>query len=424
MITRSTILSLTIILTFSMLFILSGCGGEEEGVAEVPPVQVEIQKPVTGTVTNWHRTTCELVSPLDTKLSFATGGRIIELAAREGDSVVEGQYLGRVDTSTLSARYAGILSQAESTRSQARAADLAADAASAQVDLARIASNQAETDLARFESLLADGVATRSEYENVKLGYDTAMITLEGAIEQAGAARAQATAAYDGVDAVLAQGTQIMEMIEDGTLRAPFSGSISERFVDPGTMVGAGTPIFKLVGEGESVANQIEIHLNVPETLAGVITAGSPITIDLAACDHQIFVPINHLASEVDTESRSVAAVGYIDKDSECLIPGMFGTALIPIEVHENVMTLPETAVLIIDDESYVFIATGNTASRRDVITGLREEGMIEIIEGINPDDDVIVTGNTFLLEGASIEIRNDPSGSPADDNPGTEDEQ
>ncbi|HDS30522.1 MAG TPA: hypothetical protein ENN67_05695, partial [Firmicutes bacterium] len=92
-------------------FVLVSCAGHqaERETVEVPPVPVITQKPERGSVTDWYRTTCELRSPLEATLSFATGGRIIELTANVGDRVKRGQYLGRVDTSTLAAQHSAAL---------------------------------------------------------------------------------------------------------------------------------------------------------------------------------------------------------------------------------------------------------------------------------------------------------------------------
>ena len=231
---KSVFIKYAIFAVLAALILVSGCRGKKEEVSQgIPPVPVQIEKPTVGTITSWHKTTCELVSPLEISVSFGTGGRILELTAREGDTVAEGQYLGRVDTSTLAAQHAAIMSQAEGARSQAHAAELAAEAATAQVDMARASADQAETDFHRFESLLSDGVATEAEYEQAKLRYDTAMIGLQAAMDQSDAASAQAVAARDGVDAVVAQAGQVSEMIADGTLRAPFSGRIATHEAPP-----------------------------------------------------------------------------------------------------------------------------------------------------------------------------------------------
>ncbi len=388
------------------LFALAGCGGAEEEVTEVPAAQVVVQNPETGTITEWYNTTCELVSPLEANLTFVTGGRVVDLAVREGDVVVAGQYLGRVDTSTYSAQLSSIMSSVTAVQSQAEAADLAAQAAEAQVDLARAAADQAEADYLRFQSLVDDGVATQAEFEQVELAYDSALIRLAGARDQVDASWASAEAAHSQIDSVRSQAGQISEMIDDGTLRAPFGGRIAGRYADPGDIAGIGMHVFRLVGEGEDVGNQLELQLKVPEFLVSQVNVGATIYVDLTACDRIIQVPVNHLGPEVNETSRTVEVIAYVEKDSICLLPGMFGTAKIPLEIHDNAILVPEAGVLEFEDRAIVYIAEGDTAVEIEVTLGIREEGMLEIVDGLATSDQVIVIGNRFLRDGAKIEVR------------------
>jgi len=424
----------TIILTLAAVMAV-GCEAEET-VIEVPAVPVIVDNPEIGTITRWHRTTCELQSPLESMLSFPNGGRIIELVVREGDTVVAGQYLGKVDTSGMAANLSAIRSSADGAVKQAEAADLAASAAGAGVELAQASYDQAVRDFERYEKLYEDGVATEAEFERIQLNVDTSRISLEGAGEQVDAALAQAVAAHAQVQSVRDQAGQVQVMINDGTLRAPFGGKIATVYYDPGTVAGPGTPIFKLVGEGKDTGNRLEVHLEIPETIIGLVGVGSPVYLDLASCDTMLQVAVDHLGPEVNSSTRTVEVVAYIDMDSLCLLPGMFGSVRIPLEIHEDALMVPEEAVLETDEYTIVYVAVEDTvsegdvgevpsgseqsdgikvtvtslASRRDVETGIRESGMVEILSGLEPTDDVIVVGNAFLKDGAKVGIQGEDS--------------
>ncbi len=415
---------LILFLCISLMILISGCGGEvEEGSTELPPVSVVTQNPDIGTITKWHRTTCELNSPLEASLSFSTGGRIIELTVDEGDTVVAGQYLGKVDTTTLAAQYSAILSSVDGAIKTAEAADIAAQAVESQIELAQASADQAEADYERYRNLYEDSVATVSEFEQMELRWESSKISLQGAIDQHEAALSQATAYHANVQSVRDQARQISEMIDDGTLRAPFGGRIASRYSDPGTVAGPGMPVFRLIGEGEDVANRLEVNLSIPESLISKIPAGTSLYLDLASCEREIQVPVDHLGPEVDPESRTVDVVAYVDKDSICLLPGMFGTVRIPIETHENTILVPEDAVLEFEDVDIVYIAQGDIAVLREVELGIREEGTLEILGGIEASDRVIVVGNRFLTDGAKIEIQNEPGAVPVEDQSEMEDE-
>ena len=283
-------------------FSISGChqgAAKEAQATEVPPVPVMIDNPDIGSITEWHRTTCDLNSPLEAMLSFPNGGKITDLVVKEGDKVIAGQYLGKVDTSAMAANLSAIMSSAEGVQKQAEAADLGASAAESGVAMAQAAYDQAVRDYERYVKLHEDGVATDAEFERMELGMETSRISVEGAKDQVEAAYAQAVAAHAQVQSVRDQAGQIQVMIGDGTLRAPFGGRISIVFYDPGTVVGPGSPVFKLVGEGEDTGNRLEVHIEVPETIIGSVKAGSPIYLDVASCEEEIQTAVDHLGPEV-----------------------------------------------------------------------------------------------------------------------------
>jgi RND family efflux transporter MFP subunit len=398
-----------------LIFTLSGCGEKKdtvEEVAEVPKIVVRTQTPLVGTITEWHGTTAELRAPLEADLSFMANGRILELAVDDGAYVTAGQYLGKVDTSTLAAQFNAAKSSEESARSMAIAADIAADAVTTQVDLARASFEQAQRDFDRMQALHEDNVATQAEFERAQLSLESAELGLRQAEESTDAARAQAEAAWSGVDAAADQALQFAELIGDGTLRAPFSGYITSRMADPGMVTAAGIPVYKLIASGEGLYENLEIHFDLPEAIIGHISVGMSVYVNFQSCDEEISATITRIGREIDTESRTVEIICLLDNGTGCLMPGMFGSVRIPLIIHDNAILLPEEAVIELENENIVFIADGDTARRVTVTTGLVEDGTIEILDGLTHEDAVIVVGNRYLSDGAGIRIMNGNSSS------------
>ncbi|HDS30707.1 MAG TPA: efflux RND transporter periplasmic adaptor subunit, partial [Firmicutes bacterium] len=298
------------------------------------------------------------------------------------------------------------LSAASSTENQARAARLAAQAADSQVEQARATMEKMEVDYNRFLNLREEGVATQAEFEQIELGYNSARLGYEAAFAGAEAAWAQARAAELGVEAAFKQASQIAELIDDGTLRAPFDGRIATKSLDQGTIAGPGMPVYKIVGDGEETGNQLEIGFRIPEVIFGKTYIGMPIYINLLSCEREIQTAINSMGPEVREGGRTVEVISYIPLDSLCLLPGMFGTVKIPLESRENVIKLPDEAVIELETEQFVYLAEGDKAVKRVVTLGLREAGFIEIVDGLTGNEDVIVIGNRYLTDGAKITLR------------------
>lgn len=416
-----------IIIALALLLAVFGVSCEKKATeaakVETPPVNVVAQAPEVGTITNWFRTTADLVSPLETDLSFPTGGRIVEMMVDAGDRVTSGQALARVDTTGLDAQHQAALSGIRAAESQAQAADQGAQAAQSQVDSAQAAFDQAERDFNRMKTLHEEGVATQSEFERAQLGYETAKNGLQAATQGAAASALQAQAAHAGVQASRDSSQQLVKMLEDSTLRAPFSGSISSRDAEIGNVVGPGSPIFGLIGEGDAIDNRLKMQFELPESLVDKVSIGTEITLDVLACGSEISTSVATIGPSIKSDSRTVDYTAYIPSDTPCVLPGMFGNVRIPLEIHENAILLPEEAVIELQEGKFVYVVIGDTAERRQVQTGIRDDSQIEITEGIEPTDQVIVVGNRFLTNGAKIAIQQQqetPAGQTMDQQPGT----
>lgn len=394
-------------IAFTMLLALAitlpGCHGEPDAEHEIEAVSVVAENPELATITDWYRTTGDIESPLQANVSFAINGLITDLAADEGDYVEAGQYLGQLDVSTFQAQRRAALSQANAIAGQAVAADVNIEIALNRVEQAEAVFELADTNYSRYQSLREDGVATQAEFEQIELQYENARVGLESAQDSVLGAEAQADTAYSSIQAARDNASQIGEIIADGTLRAPFNGRIVTRYLDPGNIVAPGTRIFKLLGEGDDVGNLLELRFDLPESMMGEVNVGTALYVHLNSCDTEVETAVDHMGAVVDTETRTVEVVAYLERDSACLLPGMFVSMRIPLEIHDFAVTITENAIIEIAGEKFVYIVEGETARRRVVETGIREGGLVEITSGLDISDRVIVVGNTFLDDGVKI---------------------
>jgi RND family efflux transporter MFP subunit len=272
-----------------------------------------------------------------------------------------------------------------------------------------------------MKTLREEGVATQSEFERAQLGYEMAKNALQAATQGAAASAAQAEAAHAGVQASRDSSQQLVKMIEDSTLRAPFSGSITSRDAEVGNVVGPGGRIFGLIGEGAVVDHRLKITFELPESIVQSVATGTEITLEVLACGSEISTTVATIGPSIKSDSRTVDYTAYIPSDTPCVLPGMFGNVRIPLEIHENAILLPDEAVIELQEGKFVYVVKGDTAERRQVQTGIRDSGKIEITEGIAQTDRVIVVGNRFLTNGARITIQQEtPGGAAGDQQPGT----
>lgn len=207
-----------------------------------------------------------------------------------------------------------------------------------------------------------------------------------------------ATASRDSnsakVDAIRAQ-------LSDRVITAPFSGVLGLRRVSPGTLVTPGTPITTL-----DDIDLIKLDFSVPETLLGALAVGQQVQARTAAWpERQWEGRIASIDSRVDTASRSVLVRAEIRNPEHVLLPGM----LLSVQVFRaprEVLVLPEIALIQVGTDSYVFrIRPDSRVEQVRVVPGARRRGEIEVREGLQAGDRIVVDGTVKLRGGSAVVV-------------------
>ena len=241
---------------------------------------------------------------------------------------------------------------------------------------ARAREREASQQLARLKTLKARGFATNA--------------SVDAQIAAADSARAQAA---------LAQAT-----ISDRVVRAPFDGYVSLRNISPGAVVQAGTEIVTIADLSE-----IKLDFAIPETMLSAVSEGLPIEAQAAAYPGVPFrgtiTTINPL---VDPQTRSVMIRARLPNPDRRLRPGMLMTVAIEAAPRDR-LGVPELSVISEGDARYVFaIGPDGKVKRRTVRMGARQNGIVEVLEGLRPGERVVGDGVVKLADGMAVRIARD----------------
>ena len=195
---------------------------------------------------------------------------------------------------------------------------------------------------------------------------------------------------------------EIMAKIEDHKIKAPFNGYTGIRNFSEGSFIKPGDIITELhdiktlkiqVYIPESFSNKIKINdvffldsgINIPKNISGNIYVIDPI---------------------VDKTSRSFKVLGRIKNEKNKIKPGMMVNLKIPLEKRLSYV-VRENAILNEDDISYVYLVNNkNQVIKKKVEVGIKENGMIEILEGLTSHDNVIFEGINKIKEGSMVKIK------------------
>lgn len=229
---------------------------------------------------------------------------------------------------------------------------------------------EAQQQLERINALRDRGFATRSAVDS--------QVALAA---QAGAQAAQARAS-----------------IGDRIVRAPFSGWVSLRNISAGAVVGAGTEIAQI-----SDISRIKLDFAVPETLLAQVRPGQAIDAVAAAFPDR---PFHGTVATVDPvlnpETRAATVRAVLANPDRALKPGMLLTVRIEASAR-NAPSVPELALVGEGEQTFVYTVEEGKAKRIAVKTGLRQDGRVEITQGLANGARVVTEGVVKITDGQRV---------------------
>lgn len=249
----------------------------------------------------------------------------------------------------------------------------------------------AQADLAQAEATLADA---RAAWQRATRLQNTRAIS-EAEVDQLKAALQGAEAQKEAASARLSY----------HQIRAPFPGIVGLRNIDPGSYLRAGDLITTLDG-----ADQLEVQFTVPERHLRDLAAGQSLTVRSNAWPEKIFAGrVTYLDSRIDPVNRAITVKALLDNPDQLLRPGQFLQVTLEVGEHQALM-IPEQAILTQGAVSFAFVALDGKAERRQLSLGSRQQGWVEVSNGIAAGDKVIITGHTRLGGGTPVNIVDDPA--------------
>jgi len=350
----------------ALLFLLAACGEEAPPLAnaspEPAPVPValtevrreSIVEPVLGTGT--------IAAHKTTDIGPRVSGIIDAIHVAVGDRVEEGDPLFR----TRPVDYEIRVREAESA-----------------VRLGRANAQKAQRDLERIDTLHGQHVASEERLDAVRTAFE------------------MAAAQRDQADAALAQARQ---NLADTTVRAPYRGVITRRFVDEGamlsTMMTAGNAVVQIMK-----VDVVAAIVQLPEVHLARVHVGTPGVVRVDGIERSYESQVVILNDRVDSVSRAFEVRLAIENPDYALKPGLFAE----LELHpepRDATLLERGALLGSESAQYVFVLADGRAVRRPVRVQELDAARVEVLEGLAHDERVLIGPNlTRLSDGAPVAV-------------------
>ncbi len=189
--------------------------------------------------------------------------------------------------------------------------------------------------------------------------------------------------------------------LRDYTIRAPFSGILGTRQISNGAVVDSDTVITTL-----DDTTRIKLDFTLPETYLGVLANGMDVAAQSPAYpDRNFNGTVTAISSRVDPDTRTLTIRAQIPNPDRLLKPGMLLTVDL-VKDRSQSLIIPEEAVILEKDKKFALVVTAeNTVEKKEIVTGRRSPGKVEVISGLNAGQRMVIEGITRVRPGTSVNV-------------------
>jgi membrane fusion protein (multidrug efflux system) len=218
-------------------------------------------------------------------------------------------------------------------------------------------------------------------------------------LSQADVARAEFEVAEARVDLAEVE-------LERTRIRAPFDGVVGRRFVDQGDRVEEDSELVRV----DSV-DRLQVTFGVSDEGLPHLRTGLKVNVWVRPYPGEKFPgDVFFVSPSLDPVNRRIWVKAWIDNRDRRLAPGLFANVDLEIRRIEDALVLPESAVAIDQQGPFVWLVDADRrVSRRPIEIGLRERGIVEVIQGLQPGAEVITAGTHKVSEGERVRIAETP---------------
>ncbi len=358
------------------------------------PSLVETVRVERGELVRTVVTSGQVEAPRRTQLASEVGGRVVSVQVEEGQRVERDALLVQIDDANARAAVdeaTAAVNEAEARLSRLRRTGV-------RVALATEARAQADAESARdnfqrTETLVNAGVLPSAQLEEARRQRDASAAQLrlaEAEAESASAGGSDLRLTVAALRRTQAALRSAQRRLEQTALRAPAAGTVLRRTVELGEVVQAGQSLFEFVADG---APRLEVHPD--ESHLAFIRQGQPALASVEAHPNDIFpATVDRIAPSVDAARGTVKVELTINEPvPEFLLPGMTASVEIELARLADVLIVPGEALENqgSDQASVLVIGTDGRLQRRAVRVGLRAGELLEIQEGLEAGERVVV---------------------------------
>jgi len=325
----------------------SAGSGEPQGTGQqrqILNINAAIMK--TQIMADKTRTIADIIPDEEVNLSFETSGKITDIYFQEGTHVNKGDLLAKINDKPLQAQLLKL---------------------EAQIPLA-------EARVERQGTLLERDAVSKEAFETVTTELEKLLADIE----------------------------LVKANIAQTELRAPFDGIVGLRNVSEGAYTSPSTTITKL-----TKIVPVKLDFPVPERYSEDIGPGTKIVFRIDGSLSDYHAQVYAIESKVDMNTRTLRARATYPNANESIKPGRYASVELTKQEINDALAIPTEALIQEMGRNIIFLYKSGRSEPIEVFTGLRTESQIQIVQGLNVGDTVIISGLMQLRTGLSVSIDN-----------------
>ncbi|WHH57967.1 efflux RND transporter periplasmic adaptor subunit [Petroclostridium sp. X23] len=327
-------------------------------------IAVEVIHIETSEAVKEYQTVGTLTVSEEINVSGNTSGTVKSVNFDVGDTVAKGDILYTLDSADLENSLN--LSKSKYEKSVSDAATTLADQ---------------QENFNNTKILYEAGAASKTEYDAALTSLNQAKSNYEQTVKELDAHNYSAASS-----------------LNDTIIKSPIDGIVSSRNIEPGEMTG-GTDFIIIK------ADPILVQTTVSEEFINSISVGDKAKVSVQ--DEEYTGTISRISPVGENGSNIYPVELSLSNKKNILKPGMFAKVFFEVEKIGNQILIPKKSILTDDGKNYVYIAEDDKPKKITVEKGFTQDGMVQILRGLNTGDQLIIKGQEYITEGASIRIVN-----------------
>jgi RND family efflux transporter MFP subunit len=270
-------------------------------------------------------------------------GKVIKLGFQEGDRVSTGQFLAKLDDEMLNI----------------------------QLENAEISVEGQKNDDTRNSNLIKENAISGVQSEKTKLALKSAETQVK----------------------------QIRKQLKNSTLSAPFSGVVTKKMIDLGSVVSTGTPILELTD-----ISALKLNISVPERDILKFKIGQQVTVHADVYGNKAFSgKITNIGVKADASHNFKVEVLISNNSNDPLMAGMYGSVVLGNSKTVNALSIPRKALLGSSKTPQVFVVKNGKAKIISFTAGTSDGEYIEVIDGLSKNDIIVIKGQINIQNNSNV---------------------